>query len=295
LGLLAASLVLNLLYLSFVFRYQIGYRYAFMCLPLLAILAGVGLAERLACRPLWIGMLAVVVSGAVEQLPFIGNAIAFSNVLVQPKRLAFRILGHDSNLDYGQHREQAARWLAASPWRQARFSPIHPLPGVNAFSVSELGHPRHTYWLARANPVAHLHHTVLIFDLSRSQFSDYLEAARSPEPRAEGGDPCRAASLPLQPLDGDFSPPDGDLTLYLAVTEPTDLALVGSSGNAHFGPLGAPRRLWDAMQPGAQAWYRLRPGRHVFGFMLSRSFRGRWHSSGRPPVGCFVPGWHLSE
>jgi len=293
--LLAVSLLVNLSYLSFVFRYQIGYRYAFMCLPLVAILAGVGLARRLGSRALCVGAFAVVATSAVEQLPFIGNAIAFSNVLVEPKRLAFRILGHDSNLDYGQHREHTANWLAASRWAGAPLNPIHPLPGTNVFSVSELGHPRHTYWLARVDPVAHLHHTALVFDVSPAQFEDYLESARNPEPRPEGADACRGTPTQALPLEGEVSFPDGDLTLCLVATRPTDLALTGLAGSAHFGPLAVPRRLWDAMLPGEQAWYRLRPGAHVFGVMRGHGFRGRWRSSGPAPTWRVIPGWQLSE
>jgi hypothetical protein len=294
LRLLALSLVLNLLYLSFIFRYQIGYRYAFMCLPLLAILASAGLARRLSVRLLGYGALALVITGAIEQLPYVGNGVAFSNALVQPKRRAFRLLGHDSNLDYGQHREQAPRWISESRWARAPFNPIHPLPGPNVFAVADLGHPRQTYWLARIDPIAHLHHTVLVFDVDARQFSDYLAAARSPEPGPQDAGACGTAPVVTVPLDGEFSLPDGDATLCFTVTQPTDLALTGVAGAAHFGPVGVPRRLWDAMEPGAQAWYRLRPGQHVFGSMRAQDFRGRWHSTGLAPAWRVAPGWRLS-
>jgi hypothetical protein len=290
---MALSLILNLLYLSFVFRYQIGYRYAFMCLPLLAILSGAALAQRMGVRLLSYGALALVITGSLEQLPFVGNGVAFSNALVQPKRLAFRLLGHDSNLDYGQHREQAPRWIAASRWAGAPFNPIHPLPGVNLFSVSELGHPRQTYWLARTDPIAHLHHTVLVFDIDARQFAEYLDGARSPAPTAGDGAAC-AGGAATAPLAGDIAVPEGDSTLCLSVAQPVDLALTGVTGSAHFGPLAEPRRLWDSMEPGTQAWYRLRPGAHVFGFMRGHGFRGTWRVTGAAPLARFVPGWRLS-
>jgi hypothetical protein len=293
LRLMALSLVVNLLYLSFVFRYQIGYRYAFMCLPLLAILSGAALAQRMSVRLLSYGALALVITGSLEQLPFVGNGVAFSNALVQPKRLAFRLLGHDSNLDYGQHREQAPRWIAASPWAGAPFNPIHPLPGVNLFSVSELGHPRQTYWLARIDPIAHLHHTVLVFDVDARQFAEYLDGARSPAPAAGDAAAC-ADGAASAPLASDIAAPEGDSTLCLSVAEPVDLALTGLTGSAHFGPLAEARRLWDSMEPGTQSWYRLRPGAHVFGFMRGRGFRGAWRVAGAAPRARLVPGWRLS-
>ncbi|HEV7502698.1 MAG TPA: glycosyltransferase family 39 protein, partial [Vicinamibacteria bacterium] len=95
---LAWNLVLTLAYFSFLFRAQVGFRYVLMLVPLGYVLAAAGLAT-LPPRPRWALLGALVVASALaESAPYVGDPLAFTNAVVQPKRLAYRWLA-DSNID----------------------------------------------------------------------------------------------------------------------------------------------------------------------------------------------------
>jgi hypothetical protein len=163
------NLIWHLAYFSLLFRAQLGYRYALMCVPLAWIAAGAGLAVLPARRAARIGGAAVVLLALLENALYWGNPLAFSNAAVWPKRAAFRLMA-DSNLDWGQNRDKIDGWLREHGIERARLDPAELLPGTNVLSVNVLtgvkgGFARHRWLRENVAPSRELGHTYVWFEL----------------------------------------------------------------------------------------------------------------------------------
>jgi len=270
------NLGVALVFFCFVFHMQIGYRFVLMCLPLAAVVAAAALARRLPApraEALAFGLLAL---GVVEQLPYLGNQLAFTNALVQPKREAFRYLS-DSNLDWGQNDDRIDGWLRDTGRAGTPVNPPSLAPGDNVYQVLALGSLRHDWLRRNLEPVEHFRHSFLLFHLKPGEFRRYLADERSFEPDARAAAACEAA--PRHVPGGDerivTEREAGSALVCLEASRPLEIALESERGSALFGPLGRPRRLWDIVGPGQVSYLRLEPGLHAFGVDRGFGFTAR--------------------
>jgi hypothetical protein len=192
---LALNLAWQLAYFSLLFRAQIGYRFALMCVPLAWILAAAGLAT-LPARATHVAGGAVVLAALLENATYWGNPLSFSNAAVWPKRDAYRLMA-DSNLDWGQNRDKIDGWLRQNGIDEARLDPALLLPGTNVLSVNVLtgvkgGFERQRWLRENAAPVRELGHTYLWFELDPALYQRYRDETgpvppdREPEPAEDG-------------------------------------------------------------------------------------------------------------
>ena len=66
-----------------------------------------------------VGVVVVALAALAENVPYLGNHLAFTNAAVWPKREAFRLLTN-ANIDWGQNDEKIAGWLAGEGTRRRR-------------------------------------------------------------------------------------------------------------------------------------------------------------------------------
>ena len=273
-GLLVLVLLVHLAYFSFVFQTQVGYRYVLMCLPLAYLVAAAALVPLAERRLAPAVAAAVVLLGVAENAMYAGNPLAFSNAAVWPKRDAFRLMA-DSNLDWGQNDERIERWLAEHRQQVVHFNPNHLLPGRNLFDVNVVAgvdeFERHRFLRDHAEPVAHVRHTHLWFDVDDALFGRFLDAERRLAPAVDAGSLCPPDA------SGETVPASGRLNLFLPASRaPADtVACVSAPAGADLGVVALHGRLrlgrrpgpgpcrGDTIGEGQQSWWRLEPGVHA--------------------------------
>jgi len=269
------SLLAFAAYFLVAFRAQIGYRFALIPVFLACLLAGIGLA-RLRHRAAV--ATALLVLAAAEQVPYLGNHLAFTNLVVWPKRHAYRLLG-DSSIDYRQNEDQAQAWVDSQ--RGARLDPVHILPGRNVFGITRLYSPEHDWVRRHLEPRAHFRYSHVVFDVDAETFHAFLQAERR---LASGADDERLCHPPdASPVlpGGELSvaPPAGPGRVVLVCIEApqaTALVLRGQEGFAGFGMPEERRKRWSSTGPGQVAWFWAEPGTHAILLVaLKGSFRGR--------------------
>ncbi len=179
--------LLFLFYFNFVFRTHVGLRYILMCLPLVYLAAAVVLQGQLS--RLWLRRalpLALLVA-LLEHLPYAGNVLSFSNAFIADKKNAWFVLT-DSNIDWGQNYTQVFA-QADAEYPAAIRNPAHILPGQNLIRLNYLTgvfrNPQQHRW-ARQNlePVAHLQHTHLLYEVTDTQFEQFLQQVNTATPVA---------------------------------------------------------------------------------------------------------------
>ena len=273
--LLAWNLGLTLVYFSLAFHAQIGYRYVLVSIPLAYVIASAGLATLPGGRR-WTVLAAIVVVAAVaENVAYLGNPLSFTNVAVQPKRLAYRLLA-DSNIDWGQNRERLRELLAARDWNVVRVDPVHILPGRNVIDLNALAgvgdFEQHAWVREHLSPGGHLGHTWLWYDVDPDTFNRFLYDARR---RVSG--PMDEALCPpsldyaLRPSDTETPfalrrapQPDETWIACVVARRDTDLGLRVSDGAIAAGSFAAPGTCrTDLVNEGQEIWWRLEPGTHA--------------------------------
>ena len=284
LALLAVNLGLTLAYFSFFFATQVGFRFVLMCVPMLALIAGAGLAPLVATARGRVGVVVVALTALAENVPYLGNHLAFTNAAVWPKREAFRLLTN-ANIDWGQNDEKIAGWLEERGLRGAFVNPYHVRPGENVFELNYLagvGRFRQHQWLREhVSPRAHLGHTYLWFSIDPATYERMIEESRHLRPSDVDAQLC-AGAAPAGPLveGGAASLPDRGRTegLMLCVTTPTriDLGLIAEAGSVVLGPAGQPLREQSELRAGQQSWYRFEPGTSALAAFSSNGLRGHW-------------------
>ena len=165
---LACAILVFAGYFTFVYNYQIGFRYALVVHPLLFVFAGSLLRDpvklyrgaRIALGVLLIGLGASTVS-------YFPHFLAYFNEFVWDRTKAYRILV-DSNLDWGQSRRYVRRYLRQHP--DVYLDPPAPAPGtllVSANHYTGLQHHERYRWL-RENfePVGHVGYAYLLFRIT---------------------------------------------------------------------------------------------------------------------------------
>lgn len=290
---LAWNLGLHLIYFSCLFRAQIGYRYMLAGVPLLALLAAAGWTVM--TRP-WKSAWAALAAGlalvaCVEQGPYWGNALAFTNALVQPKAQAFRFLTN-SSIDWGQNDERVQAWLAQQRrvWPVLHFEPTHARPGINVMGLNSLAgggsYRQFRFLREHLNPGGHFGHTYLWFDVDAAFYERMLGEDRRLRPRPEDAPPC-ADALTLGPLElaqaGRFpesDEPSPAWVLCVTTQQPVDLGFFAEQGTPMLGKPEWLVREWDRLRPGEAAWYRLEPGLHALAVTRLARYIGHFEARG---------------
>lgn len=294
---LLANLVLSLLYFSFLFRTQIGYRFVLMCVPLAWVVAARGLAPLVSSRAGAAGLVLAAAVGVAENLVYFGDPLAFTNAAVQPKREAFRLIGY-SNIDWKQNRDSIQELLRARRIK-TRLDPIHILPGHVTLTVFELTRLQDEARWIRENldPAQHYLHTYLAFEVTREQFDRFMDANRRFPATLTGAARCRDGEAERKPIGTGvaFSVEErpARATAWLACVDAKERADVifksrkGTIEVGHYDPAGACVR--DEIEDGQEAWFRLEPGLHALCVVEPRMHRkwlpyqidGRWLAEGR--------------
>jgi hypothetical protein len=269
--LLVCGFVALFAYFSFVFRTQVGQRYTLMCLPLFFVLASIGLSQLAAQRFLILGLL-ISLLNLIEALPFIQNPIAFTNVLIQPKRTTYRVLA-DSNIDWF-HNYSHAKAEARIALGTYAFDPPHMLPGKNVFSLNRLAgvmRNRAQYQWVRdtLEPVRHFAFTTFLFDVSDKEFADYIDAERT-VPAIPSGSPLCIPEFTYVPLPSTGTVEVGGSprrnkveTLCLELEEDALFQVNVRSGFARIGRYSEEHRCYSTeVRPGQSLYWRLKAGMH---------------------------------
>ena len=285
--LLAVNVVIMLGYFSLAFHAQIGYRYVLMLVPLTYLIAAAGLAS-LPPRPRWKALGALVVLSAVaENVPYLGNPLAFTNAAVQPKRDAYRLLA-DSNIDWGQNRERLPGWLAEREWNAARVDPVHVLPGRNVIGLNALAgvfdFEQYRWVREHLEPGGHLGHTYLWYLVDDETFNRFLYDSRRLVPDALASAVCPdSLEYALQP-NGTEVPftlrrmprPNETSVACVIARRDTDVGFRVTSGVAHVGVLVAPGQCnTQPVNAGQEVWWRLEPGTHAL-CVVAQPYRRTW-------------------
>jgi 4-amino-4-deoxy-L-arabinose transferase-like glycosyltransferase len=165
---LAAPVLFFAWYFTFVFRVQIGYRYALVVLPMLFLFTGSLLSETAALgrRARWL-VGALLVYLVVSVLSYYPHFIPYFNELVWDRSRAYKILA-DSSLVLDQNHWYVRRYLRQHP--AVVFEPDAPVPGTLLVRVERyvgLFYVEQFRWL-RENfePVDHVAHGHLLFRVS---------------------------------------------------------------------------------------------------------------------------------
>ncbi|PYQ55626.1 MAG: hypothetical protein DMF78_01385, partial [Acidobacteria bacterium] len=274
--LLAWNLGVTLAYFSLFFHPQVGYRYVLMAVPMAYMVAAAGLATLPWRRPWTLLAALVVLVSIAEDVAYVGDPLAFTNLAVQPKRLAYRLLA-DSNIDWGQNREDVGDLLAEREWTRAAVNPVHIKPGRNVIDlnlVAGVGDFEQYRWV-RENlaPRGHLAHTWLWYDVDDETFNRFLYEARRRFPTPLDAETCppsldytlvqnggeTAFSLLKNPAQGEMR-----VTCVIARRE-TDVGLRVGKGSVGVGTFTAPGQCRaSTLVEGEEAWWRLEPGTHAF-------------------------------
>jgi 4-amino-4-deoxy-L-arabinose transferase-like glycosyltransferase len=273
--LLAWNLVLHLAYFSLVFRAQLGYRFVLMLAPLGYVLAAAGLAYAglSAGRR---GRLAVVAAVALlENAAYFGNPLAFTNLAIWPKSLAYRVVA-DSNIDWGQGREGIRERIARARAGHTILDPLHVLPGHITLGLNAVAgvfdFEQHRWLRENLRPGGHFDHTYLWYRVGNDDYDRFLDETRRlrPEPWATTACP---PELPLErhppgarvafALDTPPGAGDGWLVCVDA-RRGAEFGFRVLKGVIRFGRLDAGGGCAaEAMVPGQVSWFRLEPGRHA--------------------------------
>ncbi|MFN8390054.1 MAG: glycosyltransferase family 39 protein [Bdellovibrionota bacterium] len=198
---LVLLLVFHLYYFMFIFQTQVGIRYVLFCVPVIYLIAACAVAESTLRVPAWllcIGMLSVL----GEVVPFSGNLLAFTSVLVQPKTDAVRYFA-DSNLDWGQN-ERRLRIASNERFPGVPINPVHLLPRQNLVKVNFVSgvwfnFPQYAWVRAHLSPELGLDHTTLLYVLTDEEFEQMMRDERRLVSRPETLVKC-SGSTPYRPL-----------------------------------------------------------------------------------------------
>lgn len=280
------SLIGLIAYFMLAFRAQIGFRFALIAVALACLLAGIGLAWM---RHRAVVTVAVLLLAAAEQKPYLGNHLAFTNLVVWPKRHAYRFIG-DSSIDYRQNEDHAQAWVDSQ--HAAQLDPVHVLPGRNVFGITRLYAPEHDWVRRQREPQGHFRFSHVYFDVDLPTFHAFLQSERRQETTAADHAFCPSGS-PEPVLPGGelrLAPPSapGMVTLVCVATpQPTALVLHAQEGFAAFGTPAERRKKWALLAPGQAAWFWAEPGTHAILIAAQKgNFLGRF--DGGPRLGARV-------
>jgi len=296
---LSANLAVDILYFSLLFRTQIGYRFVLMCIPLGYMIAAAGLESEPTGRR---GVFALIVlATVVENTPYLGNHVAFTNAAVRPKERVFHWIT-DSNVDWGQNRDRLPAYVARAALDPAHVDPVHVLPGRNILrfelASGTLRFHQHQWLRENLEPSGHFRHSYLLFDVTATQFERLLNESRRFAPTPEASEMCAGVKRePALGPDGTLrfragTPEEGPFFICIFTPDGADLVLHAQKGSVFIDRVGARREERDVVHQGQMAWYRLEAGQHAFMATLPDRFVGEWtiRRGGASAVECCAAG-----
>ncbi len=260
-----------LCYFSFIFRTQVGLRYAYPCLPLAYLLVAGVVSSSWRTKTQAKIALGIITMAMFDLLPYFGNGISFTNSFIYKKVDAFKYTT-DSNIDWF-HNYSHSRGLADNLIGDYHDTPGHILPGNNLISLNKLAGVMHNFdqyqWVRdNLKPLMHFEHTHLLYSVSEKQFSDYMANERTYSQGPYAGDICTQGydynNIELYPkpvLEGSWNGPAKLYTGCLEVKEEALIELKVNSGWSSVGtypnehncqglPVGAGNVLWFRFKPG---------------------------------------------
>ncbi len=278
-----------LFYFSFIFRTQVGLRYAFPCLPLSYIIASGVIVNfwpkisniKIASAILFIAL--------VELMPYFGNGISFTNSFIIDKKLAYQYLA-DSNIDWF-HNEDKARTEADKKLKNYVYDPIHILPGYNLITLNRLTGVMHNFdqfkWVRdNLTPIAHFEHTLLAFYLSTADFEKYKNQHRTFEEPANARKICIPQykyqdlnQLP-NPIPGLFGSWSQQASLYSGCLEVSEDATFEVNIKGGWSVVGVyPNELDCQGWPGGNGtslWFKFKKGIHPICAYVNDALKAEW-------------------
>jgi hypothetical protein len=163
-------------YFNFFFNTQVGIRYSLPIFPLLYIFAGSLFIEwKSFSTPWWIAILGLLFYQAISVFSYYPYEISYFNEFVWDRTQAYKYLA-DSNLDWGQARNELDQYLSEHP--DAIYKPNNVHSGLIVVRVNDLvgvtGDPKTYAWL-RENfePVDTIAYSYLVYDITPQEF-DHL-------------------------------------------------------------------------------------------------------------------------
>ena len=153
-------------YFNFFFKAQIGIRFFLVAFPYLYIFAGSALRAFSGHRSR-LSAGAIVVCLLASGLSYHPHYLSYMNEFVWHRELAYRYVA-DSNLDWGQNRWYLRRYLREHP--EVVAHPRQPMAGRLLVPVNRLvgvyNHPRYRWLRENFEPVAHVAHSYLVFEVT---------------------------------------------------------------------------------------------------------------------------------
>jgi hypothetical protein len=211
----------------------------------------------------------------LENAAYFGNPLAFTNLAIWPKSLAYRVVA-DSNIDWGQGREGIRERIARARAGHTILDPLHVLPGHITLGLNAVAgvfdFEQHRWLRENLRPGGHFDHTYLWYRVGNDDYDRFLDETRRlrPEPWATTACP---PELPLErhppgarvafALDTPPGAGDGWLVCVDA-RRGAEFGFRVLKGVIRFGRLDAGGGCAaEAMVPGQVSWFRLEPGRHA--------------------------------
>ncbi len=261
------------IYFSFIFRTQVGLRYAFPCLPLAYILMGGFISRRWTAK--WQSRIAVVLLfvAMYEEIPYFGNGISFTNSIISNKTNAYTWIA-DSNIDWFQNYPSAYAEAKATIG-EYHSNPPHILPGNNVFTLNKLTGVMHNFkqyeWVRKNwKPSMHFQHTLLLYEVDKEKFDEYLNTGRTFSEPPEAGKICDAQrnykeidKFVSSNIIGWVSKPSRLFTGCLKVTEDAVFEVKVKKGYATIGSYPKEYHC-EGLEagPGNSLWFKFKPGIH---------------------------------
>ncbi len=160
------------IYFNFFYNTQIGIRFYLIVFPLLYVFAGSLFKNHKSFNKLqWSACFLLALYLVVSVFSYYPHYIAYFNELVWDRKMAYKILA-DSNLDWGQSRDDLDRYLKGHP--SAVYSPSTIQAGQLVVSVNDLvgvsaAGPQPYAWLRdNFEPAGTISYSYLIYNISQS-------------------------------------------------------------------------------------------------------------------------------
>jgi hypothetical protein len=266
------SFLIFLGYFSFIFKTQVGFRYALMCVPLGLIFTAYAFTHFVSWGQLpiiWKNRLKVLGPTLLflalgERIFFFGNPLSFSNSLILPKKNAFHWLA-DSNIDWFQNYQANWRQMKKD-WPTAVYEPPHLVEGINFFRLNTLAgvwwnHEQHRWLRNNIEPLTHIGHTYVGFRVSAADFAAFLDEQRTYNPKPYFQELCQTP--------GDFDTTTLDkhnprFCINISSTSLLTVSMLSGAGDFGFSPPGKSGCGGEKMAANASLWYVLTPGVYAF-------------------------------
>lgn len=260
-------------YFSFIFRTQVGLRYAYPCLPLGYLLLAGFVSSRWSVQTQSRVALFVLTLAICDFVPYFGNGISFTNSLLTTKERAYQLIA-DSNIDWF-HNYVGARDDIKKVAKEYQYNPVHILPGNNVFTLNKLAGVMHNFiqynWV-RKNliPLRHFRHTHLMYYVDNTQFTNFINAERTFSESSNAKIICgqeyeykNIDEYPHPVLQGSWSSPR---VLYSGCLEVQEEALLEVRVKSGWSTVGLyPRENSCIGWPsgaGNSVWFNFKPGMH---------------------------------